>query len=91
MLGISPIGSAASDLAFLVIRMTPATRAKLFNRKLVGLLLFVLGRRIVPTLTAVALKSYKVSHLLFLCLNFAKPTMGIEPMTSSLPRKCSTD
>jgi hypothetical protein len=43
------------NLGFLVSRMTPAARAKLFNGKLFSLALFVLGRHVIAPFTPVAL------------------------------------
>jgi hypothetical protein len=76
--------------------MAPATWAKFLDRKLFGLPLLVFAGHIITPFAAIALKPDKISHLGFTCVSlfrtwFTKPTMGIGPMTSSLPRKCSAD
>jgi hypothetical protein len=78
--------------------MASATGAKLLNGKLLSLALFVFAGDVIAPLAAIALEANKISHhcsplgrKLSGYPIFAKPTMGIGPMTSSLPRKCSTD
>jgi hypothetical protein len=58
-----------------------------------GLLLLVLGHRIVPTLALRTLQRDNVSHCstLFFIVVLIELATGIEPVTSSLPRKCSTN
>ena len=77
--------------------MASAARAEFFDGKLFSLALLVFTGDVVAPFAAVALEADKIPHFhspvgqtltLPLC---AKPTMGIGPMTSSLPRKCSAD
>ena len=77
-----------------------ASRTEFFDRKLVGLRLLVLAGRVVARLASFTRKRNQVSHyntprnnFLFSepVLKSGKPTTGFEPVTSSLPRKCSTD
>src|SRR5579885_2367545 len=90
-------------LGFLVQRMAATTRTELFDLELLGLFLLVPGRHVVAPLAPIARQSNyfpdcrhdtslsvaqdPARALFFVC----KPTTGIEPVTSSLPRKCSTD
>ena len=88
------------NLHLFMLGMAAAAGAEFLDRKLLGLALLISAAGIVAPLTSIALKSNKVSHRcnpVWLGLKpiarskLSKPTMGIGPMTSSLPRKCSTD
>ena len=93
-----------ADLRFLMQGMAATARTELLDLELFRLLLLVPGRHIVAPLTAVARQAdyfsdcrhdssfYVPSRPRFLRATVrSKPTAGIEPATSSLPRKCSTD
>jgi hypothetical protein len=79
-----------------------AARAKFLDGKFLSLALFVLGGDIVAPFATIALQPNKISHfsspqftgkraLCSVYILASKPTTGIGPMTSSLPRKCSAD
>jgi hypothetical protein len=79
----------------LVNRMLVAEPAELLVLDAAGLLLLVLCRRVVSAFAIGAFKRDNISHrqtfsffILRLTLELAT---GIEPVTSSLPRKCSTN
>src|SRR5579885_531212 len=83
--------------------MAATARTEFLDLELLGLLLFVARRHVVAPLATIARQSNyfpdcrhdtsssvaqdPARALFFVC----KPTTGIEPVTSSLPRKCSTD
>ncbi len=46
-----------------MFRMRPAARTEFLDRKLLGLLFFIAGRRVIPPLAPVALKSDQITHL----------------------------
>jgi hypothetical protein len=77
--------------------MASAAWTKFLNGKLFGLALFVFAGHVVAPFAPIALKTNKIPHFRHSRgkrsppLDFTKPTMGIGPMTSSLPRKCSAD
>jgi hypothetical protein len=61
-----------------------------------GLIPFVLGRIVIPPLALRAFERYIISHFLLrsMCVHTVvhrELTTGIEPVTSSLPRTCSTN
>jgi hypothetical protein len=72
-----------------------AEAAKLLVLNPTGMLLLVLGRRVVPSLAVRTFKRNNVSHRDASGMtNIAwipELATGIEPVTSSLPRKCSTN
>src|SRR6266481_1733782 len=76
----------ALDLPLLVERMAPARRAELLEGELVRRPLLVLRAGVVLPLAPVAHERDQIAHL---ALPVPKPTTGFEPVTSSLPRKCS--
>src|SRR6185295_11583122 len=79
-------GTPRLDFALLVKRVAPARRAELLECQLVRRLLVLRARVILP-LAAVADERDQIAHpAAFLC---PEPTTGVEPVTSSLPRKCS--
>ena len=94
-------GRCLADLGFLVQSVRATTRTELLDLKLFGLLLLVPRRHVIAPFAAVARQSdyfpdCRHDRLLFpragcASISYSKPTAGIEPATSSLPRKCSTD
>lgn len=55
-------------LRFLVNGMLIAELTILLHFKLTGLVLLVLGYRIIPSFTFLACQQYDITHMLFLCL-----------------------
>ena len=87
------------DLVLFVNSMGPALGTELLDRKLVGLGLLVFGGGVVALLATFARQRNLISHNRIRSdtdappkrRRIGKPTTGFEPVTSSLPRKCSTD
>lgn len=80
----------ALDLSFLVEHVAPTGRAELFEGELVGRLLLVLRADVILPFAAVTDEGDQVSHAGPYLVAAAKPTTGFEPVTSFLPRTCST-
>ena len=90
----SPSSHASRLTGFLVRRVLAAPPAVLPVLNAPGLLFLVLGGGVVAALALGALKSYDISHdgnsiRSDSCV--VELATGIEPVTSSLPRKCSTN
>ncbi len=82
-------------LRFLVRRALVAPRTEFLVLNATGLFLAVLRRRIVASLAGRTFQRYDISHGQYsfnerlLCV--VELATGIEPVTSSLPRTCSTN
>src|SRR5262245_8200136 len=90
--------SRPSDLPLLVQGMVPTRRTELAERELVRRLLLVLRARVVLPLASVAHETDQIAHrspawsrrAVIARAALPEPMTGFEPVTSSLPRKCST-
>ena len=74
--------------------MLPAKGTILLELETLGLLFLVLHAGIVDSLAFGTLEMDDLAHrscLVFIEYRYLEPSTGIEPVTSSLPRTCSTN